>query len=367
MSNAGVLLGYAMVSFAYFGARLLVHPGRYLVGDNRDPQIFVWSFAWWLHALSNWQNPLFSRGIYAPVGIDLVWATTVPALAVPFAPLTALVGPDVTYNLAMVLAPALSAFTAFLLCRHLTGSAWASLVGGYLFGFSSYVLGQAAGAHLDLTAVFLVPLIALATIRYLQGDLNGRGLGWRLGLLFGLQLWLSTELAATATLALGASLVLAFALVPSTRPRILALSRPLLAAVGITVGLAWPLVYYIVTDFHASSFNAPSGYDGDLVNFVVPTQLVWAGGSTLSSVSQRFARDLGENGGYLGLPTLAIILWYGVANRRSAAARFANAALLLAAFVTLGTALTVEGRALGWLPWTRSSDPRSSTTFSLPA
>ena len=109
--------GTRSVSFAYFGARRLVHPGRYLVGDNRDPQIFVWSFAWWLHALSKWQNPFFSRGIYAPVGIDLVWATTVPALAVPFAPLTALVGPDITYNLAMVLVPALSAFTAFLLCR----------------------------------------------------------------------------------------------------------------------------------------------------------------------------------------------------------------------------------------------------------
>ena len=342
---------YATVSFAYFGARLLVHPGRYLVGDNRDPQIFVWSFAWWPHAVTTWQNPFFSRVIYAPVGIDLAWATTVPALAVPFAPLTALVGPDITYNLAMLLAPALSAFTAFLLCRHLTGSIWASVVGGYLFGFSSYVLGQAAGAHLDLTAVFLVPLVALATLRYLQGDLDGRGLGWRLGVLFGLQLWLSIEVAATAALALAASLVLAFALVPSTRPRILALARPLLAAGGIAIGLAAPLLYYVVTDFHARSFNVPSGYDGDLVNFVVPTQLTWAGGSTFSSVSHRFAGDLAESGGYLGLPTLAIIVWYALANRRSAAARFALAALLLAAFVTLGTALTAEGHAHGWLPW----------------
>jgi hypothetical protein len=41
-----VLLGYGAISFAYFGARLLPHPGRALLGSGQDPQIFVWSFAW---------------------------------------------------------------------------------------------------------------------------------------------------------------------------------------------------------------------------------------------------------------------------------------------------------------------------------
>ena len=43
---------------------------------------------------------------------------------------------------------------------------------------------------MHMTAVFLLPLIALAVVRYVQGELDGRGLAWRLGVLFGLQFWL---------------------------------------------------------------------------------------------------------------------------------------------------------------------------------
>ena len=81
--NALVLLGYAAVAFAYFGYRLVSHPGRDLIGYGRDPQIFVWSFAWMLHALETWQNPFYSHAIYAPSGINLAWATTVPGPRAP--------------------------------------------------------------------------------------------------------------------------------------------------------------------------------------------------------------------------------------------------------------------------------------------
>ena len=73
--------------------------------------------------------------------------------------------------MAAILLPALAAWTAFLLCRHLTGSFWPSFAGGYLFGFSSYMLGQELG-HLHMTAVFLVPLAALVVLRFLEGALG---------------------------------------------------------------------------------------------------------------------------------------------------------------------------------------------------
>ena len=77
--------------------------------------------------------------------------------------------------------PALAAWTAFLLCRYLTRSLWPSIVGGYLFGFSSYLLAQDGyGGHLNLGAVFLLPLIVLAILRYLDGRLDARGLVLRL-------------------------------------------------------------------------------------------------------------------------------------------------------------------------------------------
>ena len=58
--------------------------------------------------------------------------------------------------------------------------------------------------------MFLLPLVVLVLVRFVQGELDRRGLAWRLGVLLGLQLWISTEVALTLTLALAAGLGLAF-------------------------------------------------------------------------------------------------------------------------------------------------------------
>jgi len=70
------LLGYVAVSCLLFGWRLLPHPGQKLIGfgaegKQRDPEIFVWSFAWWPHAIAHWTNPPFTHEISAPPGINL--------------------------------------------------------------------------------------------------------------------------------------------------------------------------------------------------------------------------------------------------------------------------------------------------------
>ncbi len=348
--NALVLLGYTAIGFAYFGARLVPHPGRWLVGYGRDPEIFVWSFAWWLHALETLQNPFYSHAIYAPVGINLAWATTVPGLALLFTPLTALFGPDVAYNVAATLLPAAAAFTAYIFFRHVTRSTWAALVGGYLFGFSSYMLGQSQG-HVQMTAIFLLPLMALATVRYLRGEIDGRGFGWRLGVLFGLQLWLGTEVVFTAALMLALALVLAFALLRPTRPRIRGLVRPLLGAIGLAVVIAAPIVYYTLTGFQSQSINPPAPYDGDALNFLLPTHFIWAGGQWFFSTSAQFRGNDSEAGAYLGIPTLVILAWYALGARRSAVVRYLLAALALAAVLTLGTGFVYKGRIEFWLPW----------------
>jgi hypothetical protein len=85
-TNAVVLLGYVCVSFAYFGWRLLPHPGRPYIGQGRDPQIFIWSFAWWPHAILHGENPFVTHAIFAPDGLNLTWATSIPGLALAFSP-----------------------------------------------------------------------------------------------------------------------------------------------------------------------------------------------------------------------------------------------------------------------------------------
>jgi len=346
-----VLAGYVAVAYLYFGAPLGLHPGRDLVGTGRDPQLFVWDLAWWPHAVLTWQNPFVSHAIYTPSGINLAWVTSVPGIAAAFAPVTLLFGPDVSFNVAEIAMPALAAWTAFLLCRHLTRSLWASIVGGYLFGFSSYMLGAELG-HLHLTSVFLLPLIALVTIRRLQGELGRRAFAWRLGVLFGLQLWFSTEVAVSAAIVLAFALVLAYATYPDVRPRLLATLAPFLEAAPVAALVAAPLLWYALTDFRSGSiYIVPASANGDLLNLLVPTRLVAAGGSAFVHTSERFYSDLADQGLYLGLPTLAIVGWYSFRARRSAAARFLVAALALVVVLVLGTGLYVEGHRVVWLPW----------------
>ena len=220
---------YAVLALLFFGSGLVTGSGSRYAGTGRDPQIFIWAFAWWPHAILHGLNPFVTHAVWAPDGINLAWATMVPGLAVPFSPLTLAVGPVAAYNVAAVLMPALAAWTGYLLCRHLTRRLWPSLVGGYLFGFSSYVLGQQTG-HLSMTSVFLVPLAALVVLQYVEGALSGRGLVLRLGPLLALQLLLSTELAFTLALALAGSIVVGILVAPAHRRRLVASISPIVVA-----------------------------------------------------------------------------------------------------------------------------------------
>src|SRR5260221_597886 len=135
------------------------------------------------NAIGHLLNPFYTHVIYAPTGVNLTWTATSPGLPLAFSPLTLLFGPAAAYNVVAMLLPAFAAWTAYLLCRHLTGSLWASLVGGYLFGFSSAIIQEELWGNLDITGVFLLPLVALVVVRYIQEELTGRGLVWRLGVL----------------------------------------------------------------------------------------------------------------------------------------------------------------------------------------
>ena len=347
--NSLVFLVYTAISFAYFGWRLLPHPGRALIGAGSDPFIFAWSFAWWPHALESGTNPFVTHALYAPEGINLTWTASAPGLALAFAPLTLLFGPVTSVNVAALLMPALSAWTAYYLCRYLTRSVWASLIGGYLFGFSSFIVGEQLQEHLHLTAAFLIPIVALVLIRYVREELSGRGLAWRLGLLIAAQLSISTEMTLIMTIATAFALALAWVFVPARRARVVSGLVPIVAAYGIAAVAVAPLVVYILTGFRNSSFDAASNSSTDLANFLFPTSSNGLLGGSFTSISAHF--DPVEAADYLGLPTLVIIALYAWGARRSAVGRFLVAALLLTAFISIGDVLRIDGHLVGTLPW----------------
>jgi hypothetical protein len=342
---------YLLVSFLFLGLPVVAHPERDVVGGLfTDPQIFVWSFAWWPHAILHGSNPFYTHQIWAPGGFNLAWATSVPALAIAFAPLTLLFGPLFAYNVACIVMPALAAWTAFLLCRRLTRAAWPSLAGGFLFGFSTYVLA-AESTHIFTAAVFLLPVIALLVLRFVDGDLSRRGLAIRLGLVLALQMLLSTEILFFSTLALVLGLLLAIVMVPAARRALVGILLPLAGAYALAAVVTAPFGYYVATGF---AFKAPPGataFVADALNLVVPT-MATVGGWWSKHLELRWPANDSERGTYLGVPLLAIVALYAWRWRRSPGGRWLVAVFLVAVLAALGSWLTVDGNQLVVLrPW----------------
>jgi hypothetical protein len=350
LSSPAAFLVYLAVALAYLVPPIASDPlHRHIGGLFTDPQIFIWSFAWWPHALGGGANPFYTHAIWAPDGVNLAWTTSVPGLALPFAPLTLAFGPTFAYNVACVLMPALAAWTAFLLCRDVTGRALPSLVGGYLFGFSAYVL-SAELSHIHTAAVFLLPLVALLVLRFLRGQLSGRALVVLLGLALAWQATLSTEVLFMLTLALLVSLAAAALFVRAARARLRSLLVPLAGAYLLGALLVAPLAYFVLSASDQTPNPGASTFSGDLLNFVVPTRASF-GGWWSSAVAARFPGNDIERGAYIGIPTLVILCWFWLARRRSPSARLLLVLFAAGVVATLGSWLTIDGHRYVRFPW----------------
>jgi hypothetical protein len=342
---------YGAASFLMLGLAVARARGSWLIGVGGDSEIFVWSFAWWPHAIGSGIDPLVTHAIWAPVGINLAWVTSVPGAALLFWPLTAAYGPVAAYNAAIVACPALAAFGAYLLARELYGRFWPSLAGGWVFGFSSYLLGQSLG-HLHMALVFPIPLIAVVVLRHLRGELSDRRLVIYLGLLVALLISFSTELALTTAIAGVLALVVArISLGPAFDAPLRALWRPLLIAGGLAAVLVSPLVVAALAGFQTGRINSPFTFSADLANLVIPTKLTFAGGHLLHPISDRFRGNVAEDGAYLGLPLLALCALEARETWSRRGSRIAPLCVAVALVCALGPVLRIAGVAVAPLPW----------------
>ena len=153
---------------------------------------------------------MFTDRVFAPAGVSLTWTAVIRGPALVMWPITKAFGSLVSYNLLMLLAPALAAWAAYLVCNRLTHAFWPSVVGGYLFGFSTYMIGQQA-SHVNLVLMFPVPLAVYLVVRRLEGSLGLIAFwGWLFLTLLAL-FSISTELFATTALFGGIAFLLALA------------------------------------------------------------------------------------------------------------------------------------------------------------
>jgi hypothetical protein len=347
----GVFAGYLAISIVFWGQEVVQDPtGKCLcLGD--DPSLFMWSLSWWPHAIGAGTNPFVTHAIYVPDGYNLTWATAVPAASLVVWPVTALAGPVAAWNVLMLGAPALAAFAAFTLCRELTGRFWPSLVGGYLFGFSSFMLAESL-AHLHLTLSFPLPWALLLAVRRYRGSLSRRRfVGW-LTVVLVVQVLCSTEAALMlAVMACAGAVAWLACAERQARSRHGALLGDAVGASAIAAVVLAPYLWYAFTDVRPDSIRSPYLFSGDALNLLIPTAVTRLGHQTFAPVADRFVANAAESGLYVGLPIVALVCLYALRAPAGAAKRSLLAFTGVALLFTLGPVLQIGGQSTLKLPW----------------
>lgn len=348
---AALAIYFALAVF-FFARGLAGRFSTAYIGHGADPQGLMWLMAWWPHAIRHGLNPFYSQAVWAPQGVSLAWTTCMPLLSLVLAPVVLTMGPAFAYNISVLLAVALAGWCAFILCRAVTNAYWPSLAGGYLFGFSSYMLGQ-AGAHLNEMLIFPVPLFALLLIRGFRADISRRSLVAGVALLTVAQAGLALEVFATMTVfAVIAMLIVLITGSAADRNRLTA-TVPLVAlGYAIAVAALSPYFYYMFAlGYEHGAIYSPLLYSTDLVNLLVPTAMTELGQlPALQAISGRFLGTIYEAGGYVGIPLALVAAAFARRNWNERWARLLVIFLLTAMIFSFGPFLLVGGRVTLPLP-----------------
>jgi hypothetical protein len=341
---------YLAVALATIGRAALVSPAHVCACDLgvQEAPAYMWSLAWWPHALLSGIDPLYSHAIWAPGGVDVAGANTVPIAALALWPVTALFGVVASYDVLAIAAPALSALSAFLLCRRLTSSTPAALAGGYLFGFGSYELSQSLG-HPNLTLLFLLPAMVHLALRRVDGELTRRRFVALMAVALGVQALTSTEIAFDVGLLGAIALIAARCTAPlELRLRVETLAREVFAAGVIAAAVISPYLVAVLAQHQV--FRGGDVFGLNLANLVVPTAITRYG--SFRSLAKTFEiGDLFEAGGYLGVPLLLALCAWARGSWRSRSGRLLLIMLAVSLLLALGSPLHVGGRQLIPLPW----------------
>jgi hypothetical protein len=238
----------------------------------------------------------------------------------------------------------------YMVLRRYTSSQWTAFAGGLLFGFSPYVLGH-AHRHVFLTFLPLLPLlIPLLDDWLVRPRRNPWWSGVLVGLVVAAEFLISPEVALLAIVfALVGLAALAVRYRTAVRERLAPLGKGLLSGGAVlAVFVAYPVYLMVagprrpVGEIHGlSSLNR---FHGDLVAPVVPTQGEFF--SPSGSGAKLVGGSFQENGFYLGVPLLLLLIVAAVRFRRVPLV-LASVVVAIVAFVfSLGPTLTVNGHVL---------------------
>ncbi len=296
------------------------HPTATTTCGCGDSSLFAWFIEWPSYALAHGLNPFASHAAGYPGGVNLLANTGVVAIGIVLAPISWLFGPIASMNVALTLAPALSALAMFVLVRRWVSWAPAAFFAGLLYGFSPFVLVSLDDAHLMLGMAFVPPLVvACLDELFFRSRRSAVGTGILLGLLVTLQFFIGTEVLVimVISLAIGVAMVAVYAV--CVRPDDLG-ERARRAGLGLglalfTAGLllSYPAWFALAGPGHLSGLVWPNfhpGFGGNTVGSFVRQAPALSSGFFGSTMSQVVGGSQGPvlSSQYFGFGTAAVVL-----------------------------------------------------------
>jgi hypothetical protein len=345
------VLIYAVLAVVGLWHAWSTDPNAYALSGGGDQAVSMWFLTWVPYAVAHGHNPMFSTYGNYPYGINMMVNTSTLPLGLAAAPITLWFGQISSFNLLYTLAFFTSALAGYALVRRFTTWRVAAFVGGLLYGFSPYMVAQGIG-HLDLLFVPLPPLIFLV-LHDIVVRQPGRPVrrGVVLGLLIVVQFLVSSEvLLGTTVIAVAGVILTALFARSEVRARlryaVAALSSAALLALVLLAYPVWFLLYgtaHIVGPIQ----TAPQVYKADLLGPVLPDSLQHFAPAAFLKTADRFAGNGSENGSYLGLPLVILLVVSVVALWRTRVVRIAAILCAFAFLLSLGSRLEVGNHPTG--------------------
>jgi hypothetical protein len=323
-----------------------------VLGAGSDPFIFIWFLKWWPYALAQHLDSLWSFELWRPLGVSVLWMTSIPLIAWLAMPFTVWLGPVAVYDLIVMLGPSLSAWFMYRFCLRLVHLPAAAMLAGFLFGFSTYEVAQCSRPNLAFT--FLLPCLGWVMLARAQGMFRRRRAVALIAMCVLGQFLISSEIFATTVLFGALAWTVAFACMRDSRATLMLLLVDSAIALPIAAILLSPLLsemfsnypFVNLPDFWPSLFVATPG------GFILPgpnTLFDWAPANGLIN---RFPGDEQELATYLGIPLVAIIYLYARQNWRARQVRALTIIIAGLTVLSLGPKLWIGNVETAIpLPW----------------
>ncbi len=257
------------------------HPTTTTTITSNDTSAFIWFLGWPAYALTHGQSLFYTTALFHPTGFNLLTNTGVLAIGLPLMPVTWLFGPVASMNVALTLAPVVSALGMFVLLRRWVTWLPAAFFGGALYGFCPFILQSLSEGQLHQGFLMFPPLIILCFDELLfRQRTRATVTGLLLGLLVTAQFFVGTEILVMLALVVACcfAIIAAFWARQSDRSvdQIRYAATGLLTGCGVSVVLlAYPVWFALAGPAHLSGriWPLPLPYFGNkLADFINPVR-----------------------------------------------------------------------------------------------